>query len=73
MNHLQRDHQSKSPGTFFSTFDKVVVVQAEAGETMELAWRRHTGEHPEDKLSRIKIFHFERREISKGRDISHGS
>ena len=63
MNHLQRDHQSKSPGTF-SPFDKVVVVQAEAWETAELAWRRHLREHPEDKLSRIKIFHFERREIS---------
>ena len=48
----------------FSMSYKAIVVQVEAHETMELAWRRHLLEHPEDNLSRIKIFHFDRREIS---------
>jgi len=31
---------------------------------MELAWRRHLRNHPEDNLSGFRLFHFERREIS---------
>jgi hypothetical protein len=48
----------------FSPSNKVIVVQVEAYETMEIAWRRHLREHPEDKLSRTKIFHFDQREVS---------
>ena len=48
----------------FSASYKAIVVHVEAHETMELAWRRHLREYPEDNLSRIKIFHFDRREMS---------
>ncbi len=63
MNHLKGEDQSMGSATFSSSY-KVIVVQVEAHETMELAWQRHLREHPEDRQSRIRIFHFEHREIS---------